>query len=190
MRVIRHVFSDIRFFQNPWKKWAEFNSHHKVLRSIYLNHVWSNSQIFNFSLRFWIIGKKNKKKLYPFVYFSAFRNIFAVYLERKMTFSEITKTLPRKFPLCKNKSVQITQFSLSNKNIKMNFFIFKILWSTVKTIFCKLCFFVSSILKRLVSGRVRKNIEILNEIGLGTKFCHIIWPILYLFFRYNPEVHF
>ena len=49
---------------------------------------------------------------------------------------------------------------------------------------------MSSILKRLVSGRVRKNIEILNEIGLGTKFCHIIWPILYLFFRYNPEVHF
>ena len=140
------------FFQNPWKNRAEFNSHHKVLRSIYLNHIWSNSQIFSFSLKSWIIGKEQ----YSFVYFLAFRNIFAVYLERKMTFSEITKTLPRKFPLCKNKSVQITQFSLSNKNIKMNFFIFKILWSTVKTIFCKLCFFVSSILKRLVSGRVRK----------------------------------
>ena len=95
-RVIRHVFSDIRFFQNPWKNRAEFNSHHKVLRSIYLNHVWSNLQIFNFSLRFWIMVKKIKKKLYSFVYFLVFRNIFTVYLERKMTFSEITKNASAK----------------------------------------------------------------------------------------------
>ena len=28
----------------------------------------------------------------------------------------------------------------------------------------------------------KKNMENLNKIGLGTKFCHIIWPIIYLFF--------